>query len=321
MAPLAHCRAIDTGYGWTKFTSGHSRRENGQTEIAVAAFQSLPFRRSSDAAITGLSGGPALLDVKIGESTYYVSNDPAKVAPSASTRIAGQHYTESKMYEVCMAAAVKAMEIDEIEHLVIGTPVSNHVAAKANLKDRFGAGIAFDDKQVAIKHLHVTVQPIGGLVWQVFSSNKQSDVNRHPRLLVDVGYGTFDWVTAEGFTANIESSGSGSYGAAKFVQRVVEKIEAGSAVDDNLWLHDAVDRLLISGTSFKYHGRLHRREDYARLIEETAFEAVEFVKGKLGRIGVYDSVLLMGGGAGLYQHALAAAFAGMRLDPFFRVTV
>ena len=81
-----------------------------------------------------------------------------------------------------------------------------------------------------------------------------------------------------------------------------------------MWLHDAVDRLLISGTSFKYHGKLHRREDYARLIEETAFEAVEFVKGKLGRIGVYDSVVLMGGGAGLYQHALTAAFAGIPVE-------
>lgn len=302
-------RAIDAGYGWTKFTTSDVRREGERLTVDVGAFQSLPFvaRTTLDAA--GMGEKPNTLNVRVNGVTYQVSDNPAPIAPKASNRIRGDRYTESDLYAVCMAAAAKSMGVEVFDNLVVGTPVGNFESAKKALQAKFGTGISFDDKTVPIKTLHVVPQPVGGLVWHFFANKRQGELNKHPRLLVDVGYGTLDWVAAHGLTTNTERSGSASYGISNFVDHIATEIKGGnSGIGENLWLYDAIDKMLISGVPFKYKGAEWQRETFLDALERIATEAVQQVIASAGDTGMFHSIVLMGGGGRLYQSALAKAF-------------
>ena len=302
-------RAIDTGYGWTKYTTGHMTRQDDKLNINVGAFQSLPFvtRASLDAPSMGKK--VTTITVKVNGVTYQVSDNPGPIAPKSSTRVRGESYTQSDAYGICMCAAVKAMNVDSINHLVVGTPVSNFESAKRVLLERFGSGIKFDDKDVAIGTLHVMAQPVGGLVWHFLSSQRQSELNKRRRLLVDIGYGTLDWVVATGLTTNSERSDSAEFGVSKFIDFVAEEIKGGrSGIGEDIELYEEIDALLTRDVSFTYRGKKWSREFFSDAIERIAGEGVQRILASTGDIGLFDSVVLMGGGSRLYQSALHKIF-------------
>ena len=307
-------RAIDTGYGWTKFTTGDATRVAGGVEVPTSAFQSLPFEARGGLDAAGMERRPNTIALQVDGVNYVVSDDPAPIAPQESTRVRGDKYTESSAYGICMAAAVKKMGIDRLDNLVVGTPVGNFDSAKAALHHRYNADIIFDDQRILIKRLHVIAQPVGGLVWH-YLSNGKPDLNRHPRLLVDVGYGTLDWVAAQGLTTNIERSGSRKLGVFKFVEKIAREVAGENAnVSENLWLTDAIDKLLSSDKTLEFGGVKWQRHMFAPILEKIAVEGVQQIIASAGDVRMFTSVVVMGGGGHLYVEALKKAFAPIPID-------
>ena len=307
-------RAIDTGYGWTKFTTGHARRSNEGIAVDVEAFQSVPMvvkGESIDLPASGETAGSSIL-VRLNGTAYRVSDQPTY--SKDVIRIRGDGYTQSEPYAVCMAAAVKAMGLERLDHLVVGTPVGNYESAKASLKAKFGEGIDVDGRIIEVKHLHVVAQPIGGLVWHYYANSRQSDLSRHPRVLVDVGHGTLDWVAVQGLKTNLDRCGSVTYGVSRFIDRVTQAIKGSGQGIEDAWFSDTVDQMLMQNRPLIYRGQEHRRENFESLIEQIASEGVQHIMASLGDVGMFQSVVLMGGGGRLYQRALATAFKPIPIE-------
>lgn len=308
-------RAIDVGYGWTKFTVGELRNQNGVLDVAVDAFQSAPFPKPITIDTAGLARGPRLWTVRVKGQDMAVSEAPAMLAGGASLRVRGDNYVNTTAYEVCMAAAVKSMNLNHIDHLVVGTPVGNFDHVRAVLQDKYRDGIRFDDRHVAIGSLRVIVQPVGGLIWHYLATQRGGEIKGVNRLLVDVGYGTLDWVVANGLVVNGSRSGSASFGVSSFIEGAYGVVRDGrSGIDKDATLLDGLDGLLVRGIPMYYRGKKWERSDLEEMIAPKAQQAVQSILSHIGDAGTLQSVVLMGGGAPLYQTALASAFHPLEVE-------
>jgi plasmid segregation protein ParM len=308
-------RAIDVGYGHTKLTTGPIEKRDSDRHVPITSFHSAPFPRQPSMEMGGMEKGPSLVNVKVGGIEYSVSDNPASVAPEISSRVRGGDYVGSNTYEVCLAAAVKLLETDHLDVLVLGTPVSNFATARETLKNKFGRGIQFDGASVEIKELKVVIQPIGGLVWHYLSSGRAAEVGRHRRLLVDVGYGTLDWVVAEGLTVNAGKSGSAQFGVSKFLDVVHAQLNPQSkTIGQNLAFYDDLDRMVMHGDTIMYRGKPCQREMYGDLLGRLANEATQQIAATVGDPVSLSSVVLMGGGARLLQSALSRAYKDIKVE-------
>jgi plasmid segregation protein ParM len=244
-----------------------------------------------------------------------VSDVPAQLAAGASLRVRGDNYVNTTAYEVCMAAAVKAMNLDHIETLVVGTPVGNFEHVRAVLLEKYRDGIAFDERQVSVGTLRVIVQPVGGLIWHYLSTQRGGSIKGVNRLLVDVGYGTLDWVVANGLVVNPARSGSASFGVSSFLDGAYNVVREGrSGIDKDATLLEGLDGLLVRGAPLFYRGKTWQRSDLSEMIEGKATQAVQSILSHIGDAGTLQSVVLMGGGAPLFQSALAAAFRPIEVE-------
>lgn len=303
-ATNAH-RAIDLGYGWVKFTTGETIKLDGQLPtVPVNTFSSLVWANPQQFNVPEM-GGAKVMTLKFDGTTYGISKEPESVAPRSATRIKGDDYVSSTPYAVCMAAAIKAMRVGSIQRLVVGTPVGNFSTAREELVRRFSRGITFDDLHVEIGQLRVVPQPIGGLFWHMIAGGRTAEIANKVRLLIDVGYGTLDWVVAHGAAANAASSGSNDYGVSKFVDAVAAQIRgAAQGISADLLFTSSVDKMITMGRGFEFRGKEQRREQYAHVIDALAVEALADLKSRVGSLDMVSSIVLMGGGANLYASAL-----------------
>jgi plasmid segregation protein ParM len=309
-------RAADVGYGWTKFSTGPVRADgDGRIVIDAQGFQSAPFQRVAGFEMGSVGKLPKMTTVSVAGISYCVSEDPTLLGPAASTRIEGDNFVSSVAHEVCLAAAIKEMGVNEIESLVLGTPVGNFATAKEALLKKFSDGITFDGRSVPIRQLRVLAQPIGGLVWHYFSTSRASELKGVQRLLVDVGYGTLDWVVTQGLIPNPTKSGSTRDGVSKFIDAVCRMLEDGqSGIDKDAVTIEGVDKLITRNTPFVYGGREWTFADVAPQVAKIAEDATQKILASIGRTKTLQSVVLMGGGARLYQSVLHKALQPLKIE-------
>lgn len=300
-------RAIDAGYGWTKFSTGNFYFSNGKIGVDVKEFQSLPrlVPRETFARLVGVETQGTTVGVKVKNQSYLVSEDFCYSTDTLRPR--NHNYCSTHQYEVCMGAALKAMNVDFLDHLVVGAPCGNYEATVALLKEKFGRGIIIDDKAVEIRNLHVVARPVGGLIWHYFAKGLHKQLGQQKRVLVDVGHGTLDWVAVQGLQTNFERSGSVQLGVGHFVDRIVEEMKGVKAPED-VWFSNQVERMLLRDQPVIFGNHAHRLEDYQALIQQVATEGVQHIESSIGDERMYQSVVLMGGGAPLYKDALNKAF-------------
>lgn len=289
-------RAIDLGYGWTKVSTGDG---------AVHSFQSLPWRNPRT---LGTNENPSqVMTVVVGGVAYGVSDEPEIYAPHDAMRTRGDGYVASDQYAICMAAAVKVMRVSTINRLVVGTPVGNYKQARKELMKRFDKGITFDTVHVPISRLQVIPQPIGGLAFHLHDAGG-SEALDEPRLLIDIGYGTLDWVWATGARVNAERSGSSSNGVASFIDAVYRAIHGDAhGLGQDLLEVACIDKMLSRGKPFTLNGERHSRETHEKLIDALARAAFNELLQRVGSLRMCHSIVLMGGGAEIYKKAVMAA--------------
>ena len=300
-------RAIDVGFGWTKFSTGNHYFLDGKIGVDVKAFQSLPrlVPRETFARLAGVETHDTTVGVKVKNQSYLLSQEFCYSTDTLRPR--NHNYCRSFQYEVCMAAALKAMNVDFLDHLVVGAPCGNFEATKAFLKEKFGRGIVIDEKSLEIRNLHVVAQPVGGLIWHYFAKGLHKQLGQQTRVLVDVGQGTLDWVAVQGLKTNFERSGSVQLGVGHFVDRIVEEMKGVKAPED-VWFSDQVERMLLRDQPVIFGNHAHRLEDYQALIQQVATEGVKYIESSIGDVRMYQTIVVIGGGAPLYKDALNKAF-------------
>ena len=313
-------RAIDVGYGHVKYSIGESSAPNGEVEIPCGSFPSLPVlstRNNTDDA-SNTRNSAKLMSIEVGGQKYLISANPEMIAVPSHVRSAGENYVGSQFYRVCMAAAIKLMRLPypRIDHLVLGTPVGNFDAAKKMLLENFSRGIEFDDQKIEIGQIYVARQPLGGLLYQYRRNGHEADLSRYTRLVIDVGYGTLDWVVARGLVPNHDRSGSSPHGVERLVNAIYADVcKPHGSISANLPINEDIDRMLQGTHSdFFFRGKSYHRESFDQLVNGIIDQGLETVFRKVSELNDIHSIVLVGGLAKLYAHRVKATHPDMQVE-------
>jgi plasmid segregation protein ParM len=307
-------RAIDVGYGHTKFTTSEMKRREGTIDIDVDAFQSIAFAPPTALGTATPTGSRTI--VQVDGQAFCVAEQADEASSGDVSKSKGDNYVQSLAYRVFVGAAVKRMKVEHIDTLVLGTPVSNYRGAKLSLEQTFSAGIKFDSSTVHIEKFVVMPQPLGALYWHYYRRNQHEVMLRGGlRLVVDVGYGTLDWIVCKGGDPIASKAGSSKHGVSYFIELLTREILPDSmAIAPDMMLINQIDELITRDRELFYRGKTYAKSDFASLLDAQSFEAVRAAIGSIGEVGNIETVVLAGGGAGLYQSTIAKLIPHAKIE-------
>ena len=313
-------RAIDVGCGHVKYSTDESSTVHEAINIPCGSFPSLPVLSTRVRADDASNGDKSakLMSIKVDGQTFLISANPELIAVPSHVRAPGVEYVGSKFYRVCMAAAIKLMCLPypRIDHLVLGAPVGNFDAARKLLLENFSGCIEFDNQKVEIGRVYVARQPIGGLLYQYRRNRHEADPTRYMRLVIDVGYGTLNWVVAHRLVPVHERSGSAPYGVERLINAIRSEVsKAHGSISANLAINEDIDRMLQGVyDDFFFRGKSYRREAFDTLVTAIIDQGLDTVFRKVGDPNDIHSIVLVGGFASMYAVRVRATHPGTQVE-------
>ena len=295
-------RAIDLGYGFTKFI----KKTSSKGSVFPDSFPSVVAMSDKDSTLE--TGGMLKVDantVKHNGVTYKVGKDIALVSNSYSNRILNMQYIQSNDYHVLMKGALKAMEVELIDILVLGTPVVNYEAAKPYLIETWTGNINLDDDLfVKVNKVIVVPQPLGGFMYYTEMANNFESIKKQRNLIVDIGYFTFDWMLIDGMKM-MSTSGSYQGGMSLVVNTLANKIGSSS---DNLTTVTKIDKFLYDDEPFIWKGEPFNLKVYMPEVNTIIEKAVQTMVTAITDLDNVDNIIVIGGGAELYMPIIQKNF-------------
>ena len=214
-------RAIDTGYGNTKFT--YLNRSNGNIEYGI--FPSVaPLANTTDLTGGVIAKRNTVIVTEDG-SNYEVGPDAELARHTNSSRILHKQFTDTPEYSALTFGALTYIDETVIDKLVLGTPVSLLDTKGPQLKSLFkGVHHLPSGKLSEVKEVIVLAQPMGGFFNYALSNNKYHLLRNTTNLVIDPGYYTVDWVLANGIQPITQRCGTYAGGMNALFQHIAEGI-------------------------------------------------------------------------------------------------
>lgn len=298
------CRAIDVGYGNVKFTVGEK-----DGEVITDMFPAVANQTTAGLSITGgvLSEKDVVI-VDVNSGSYEVGKDVLISKSNSTTPILHSDYVKQPQYMALSLGALAYMDVDHIDILVCGLPVSMMENKEYLIKLMEGEH-KIGDRTVTVDKCGVIPQPLGGLLAYGLNSSDQSvytDLKHSNSLVVDVGFFTFDWLRTVGLKADNTRSSAVAIGASKILKGIADAIAKDYDAPRFNDLH-AIDKGLRTG-HFRLSGKPIDLNKYDNIIDSVSRDAINNMKTSLGDAYDIDNIMIIGGGAFLFVEALKDAF-------------
>lgn len=316
-------RAIDVGYGYTKYSKGHM----GTQGVPVDRFPSLAPVMQGDGIIgIGLGNDVKVYEVSVNDMDYYVGKDVSTMIGSRYSSPTHYDYTKTNEYLALNYGALLSMGLREIDHLVVGMPVHLINSRKEYVENALTGKIWLNQKtSVTIKHVKAIPQPMGGF-FQYLNQNKllQSDEIYDARnLIIDPGYFTFDWVVTSGLSVNQALSGAVEGGMSEVLTRISKELEKDPQLNPTFTrlnnLH-VIDKGIVSNNLI-LNGHRVNIQNYLTTAQEYTQNILNDMINKIGSGTDIQNIILVGGPAPLFQQAIATRFTGRDIhvltDPMY----
>ncbi|TXF11183.1 ParM/StbA family protein [Pelomicrobium methylotrophicum] len=231
-------------------------------------------------------------------------------------------YPSSASYKALFHAGLLLSEMDRIDMLVTGLPVSQYLdeARRTAVAGQMqGTHQVTPKRAVTVERVKVIPQPIGGLLDYIAQEN--ADIEDARVLVVDPGFFSVDWVVVAHQDIHRQSSGT-SLNASSVVLEEASRLIAsdhGSAVNT-----ETLENAIRSGKPTVLV--LGQRVEIAPYIGQAAKTVgpvvVESIQKSLRTEGAApDVVVLVGGGADFFREAVQAAFPRLNVvtpkDPVY----
>lgn len=296
-------RAVDVGYGNTKYSLSHSR--GGEIPCGVFASIVAPAMEGdlSDGAIARRNTAV----VHVNGCDYEVGPDAELVTTAHATRVLHSEFIGTSEYLALLRGALHYMEVQTVDLLVAGLPVSFVTDKAVELRKLAeGTHVLSPKRSVRVDKALVLAQPLGGLAYHAMTRGLYGRFLHTRNLIIDPGYYTVDWITTKGIQPLPKRCGSFSGGVDAVTRAVARAVANEERIPlDELPLHDAA---LRDGylTLFGRRTPLQPRHlEAARSVTEQAAHAIANSVG-VGRD--IEAILLVGGGADLYRDTVARRF-------------
>lgn len=259
--PATIVRAIDVGYGNTKFVAFHKPG----SAIQCSIFPSITPQASGGEDLNGgIFQRRNTVKIEIDGVTYEVGKD-ARLAQDASYgRALTADYSLSDAYMSLLRGAIFYMGVSKIDMLVVGLPVNTFQTHGAELAKRLkcahkipvntnGQPSATETVEVEVLDVRVLPQPIGAFFDYSISNDLYSSMKSQMNLVIDPGFFTLDWVVSQGVKTVNARSGAHSGGMSAVLSAMAEAIGRDLGVQ----LNDAssIDHALRTGTKPMFFGK------------------------------------------------------------------
>lgn len=290
-------RAVDVGYGHTKFVSAVKGRE-----IICESFASLAYPSARD-----LSGPERrTVALPINGMFYEVGPDVALAADSFRPALLHDGYVDTPEYLALLRGALHLMQLSHIDLLIVGLPVALFLTKREVLAQlATGTHPLGGGRSVTVVKTLVMAQPQGALIHHGAQSNRLEAMASELNLVVDPGSRTFDWVLARGMRFVTKKSHSVNRGMSNILHAIAQEIS--TAIGERYEDLDAIDLALRTGKGPVIY---QKPFDIAPMLPFARTVAQQAVAAMLTRIEdplSVKNVILAGGGAFMFQQVLKDA--------------
>lgn len=299
-------RAIDVGFGNTKFVVGLG---DGRTaEMRCACFPSRAYPSARDPSKAIGSEARKTFAIPIDGLFYEVGPDVMLAADAfRATEIHGD-YIETPQYRALVRGALRMMRVDAVDLLVVGLPVAAFAAKKAALERLMtGRHDVGGGKTVTVHKALAMAQPHGALIDYATQHGAVEAMEHEQSLVIDPGSRTFDWLVAHGMRLSHTQSYSVERGVSNILQLIADDIthEIGQPYT-NL---DRIDWALRRGKCLTVYQQQYNPARMRPMVEIIAQDAVAAMMRRIGGSFNVQHVILAGGGAFLFKKAVRQAFS------------
>ena len=308
-------RAIDVGYGYTKYITGHDGRE-----IRCAHFPSLAYPAARDPGGSLGAERRRTVAIPIDGLFYEVGPDVLLAADTFRAAQIHDHYIDTPEYLALARGALRLMKVTHIDLLVVGLPVALFATQKAKLEKLMtGAHDLGGGKTVQINKVLAMAQPNGALIDFATQHDRVVAMEHEFSLVIDPGARTFDWLVARGMKLSPKRSHSVNRGVNDILQIIADDISLD--IGQPYTQLDVIDQALRLGKAvpiFQHNYGLARMRP---VVDSVARQAVGAMLRRVGECYDVQNVILVGGGAYLFKKAVKTAFSRHRLlevkDPLY----
>jgi plasmid segregation protein ParM len=295
-------RAIDVGYRNTKYVC--SVVHGGiQCRVFPSVAPTATCRDLSEA----LGRKRHTVIVEADGLRYEVGPDALLAEKPNAIQSLDNDYWASPEYLALVRGALHYMEVDRVELLVVGLPVSAFEARKHNLAKRIRGCHPLPDGRLATVHeVQVLAQPLGALIHYALTEDRLEAMKRQRNLVIDSGGRTFDFLLTEGLKIVEKRSDDARRGMHDVTQLLAAEI--GRACRTEFTDYERLDMALRSGTQPLVFGKPYDLGPHMPAARKIAEEAVTHLRRYVQDGSDIDNIILSGGSAFFFRDAVRAAF-------------
>jgi plasmid segregation protein ParM len=318
-------RSIDVGYGNVKYVVGHADLDKDVVCSLFPARALLP----SNGDISAVQGkGRDTVIVDVDGQHFEVGNKVLDALPTgAPLAHRTSDYSLSPEYMALVRGALHYMydgipgQDKVIDVLVLGLPVNTYDQHRVALTRRMvGIHPLPHGRQVIVKDVRVLAQPFGAFFNFLYDSSNAELVNnkrflRQLNLIIDPGHYTFDWLVSREMVVNPSRSGAVFGGVSGVIEEISKSIaHAAGKLSGHQIIHSKVEDALrndydeIGAFAGTYHISEHLGGANILISQSVASMAASVGDG-----GDLDNIILVGGGAKLWEPALQRHFGKLKI--------
>jgi len=289
-------RAIDVGYGQTKFT--YDVNENGQAEFR--SFASIVKKAAGNNQ--SLIKGNHNIVIKVKDAFYEVGES---VVDDHNVGILSEGFSKSNEYQALVLGAISMMRpVKIIDTLVLGLPVQFiNTKSEALIKLFVGKHTLNNNKTVLIKNVEVIAQPLGG--YYAWAENKSDEDVKLRTLIIDPGFYTFDYIVVKNGADLTHLNGSFPGGLSLLLEFVAKQISNKYQIDyTNL---RSIEEGIMSGT-FRLYGKVVDLKPLLKPFQKETVNIIQKIVNQLEDGRDIDNIVLVGGGSRMFFGAINSIF-------------
>jgi plasmid segregation protein ParM len=320
-------RALDLGFGFTKFTKAHYLDDE---TVEVASFPSFAAPAVDYSIGAGVMSELSIVNVAVADERFAVGKDVRLAADGAGRQMLESTFFRSSQYLALARGAMAFMKVPDhgvVDALVIGLPINvfrdqaliDHVETKIqgihlvpDLTENDSKGRVIE-RQIHVKKVQLIPQVLGSLVEISRHTDLIQKIQGQQNLTIDVGYGTLLWLMTDGFAQMPARSNGNMGGVSSLLQKVVRSIDPNAATSINVL--ERLDKALLGNNpSILVNGEEVQLAKFRGLLTSAARENLTEMLRSIGNTADVDNVFLTGGGAHLYREEIGAAFPKRKIN-------
>jgi plasmid segregation protein ParM len=294
-------RAVDVGYKNTKLAVSVAE------EIQCKVFPSVaPL--ATDCELSAAFGRKRNTVIVEADGVAYEVGPDARLAEKAMpAHHLDDGFALSPEYLALVRGALHWMQVDAIDLLVVGLPVTTFALRKAELARRLlGEQPTTAGRVVEIREVKVLAQPHGALINYALSDGRIRAMRNQRNLIIDCGARTFDWLVTQGLKIMDPRSHAINRGIYDVLHVLASEI--GKHFNIQYDEYERIDLALRTRTPPRVFGKEYDLTPHLPGAKKIAHEAITELRRFVQDGADIDNIILSGGAAFFFREAIRAAF-------------